>query len=49
MASFPVDIYFQNSSTLLSEEAMLAKRQLDVMAVMVVHSNVNIVHLGLRW
>ncbi len=29
---FPVDIYFQNSSTLLSEEAMLAKRQLDVMA-----------------
>ena len=29
---FPVDIYFQNSSLLLSEEAMLSKRCLDVMA-----------------
>ena len=29
---FPLDIYFQNSSLLLSEEAMLAKRHLGVLA-----------------
>ena len=29
---FPLDIYFKNSSLLLSEEAMLAKRHLGVMA-----------------
>ena len=29
---FPMDIYFQNSSLLLSEEAMLAKRHIGVMA-----------------
>jgi len=29
---FPMDIYFQNSSLLLSEEAMVAKRHMDVVA-----------------
>lgn len=29
---FPMDIYFKNSSLLLSEEAMQAKRRIDVMA-----------------
>jgi len=29
---FPLDIYFKNSSLLLSEEAMLSKRQIGVMA-----------------
>ncbi len=30
--AFPLDIYFRNSSILLSEEAMTAKRRLDVIA-----------------